>query len=396
MIYLDNAATTKLAPEVFEVMVPYMKDLYGNPGAVIYKHGQVAHSAVEYARCQVASLMRVHPDQVVFTSGGTEANALVLLGLSEHLKALKRTHIIVSAVEHESVLSAAERLKAGGFTVTKLPVQADGTVSVTDLKEAITAETGLVSIMYVNNELGSVNPVDQIGKLCSEHGVLFHTDCVQAAGTEPISAEKIGCDFITISSHKLHGPKGAGAVYAKQKKLLRPIIPGGHAQEYGLRGGTQNVPAIVGFGEACELTEKSFRQDTHYISYIKQRFYESLLEFLKPENKDALVVNGRPVIDPGKILNLTVKGVDAESLIMMLDTKGVYVSMGAACTGSSSEPSHVLTAIGLSPETARNTLRFSFSKYVTEEQAKEAGALTAMMVNILLANAKIWGSELDG
>lgn len=396
MIYLDNAATTKIAPEVLEVITPYLEEYYGNPGAVLYKPGSIAHSAIEYARWQVASMVHVSPEQIIFTSGGTESNALSILGLSEYLKSENKTHIIVSAVEHESVLGAAERLKTEGFTVTKLPVTSDGTVSVVQLKEAITPETGLVSVMYVNNELGSVNPVEQIGAVCEERGVLFHTDCVQAAGTVPIDAVKLKCDFLSISSHKIHGPKGAGALYAKQKSILRPIIPGGHFQEHGLRGGTQNVPAIVGFGEACELTAKNLSMDIHRVSYVKQRFFEHLTKMIKPEYLDRLTVNGLPVIDAGKILNLTIKGVDAESLIMMLDTKGVCVSMGAACTGSKSEPSHVLTAIGLSPETARNTLRFSFSKYVTPEQAEMAGVLTAMMANMLLANARMFGVEQDG
>ena len=249
MIYLDNAATTQLDPRVLESMMPYLMTQYGNAGT-LYRFGRAANEAIQEARARVARFIGAGPDSIIFTSGGSEANNLVFHGVRDYLKRIGRTHVLVSAVEHDSVLRAAESLIKDGFDVEYIPVLGNGTVPSAAVERALRADTGLVSVMYVNNETGVENPVGDIGSICLKHGVLFHTDCVQAAGCHPIDTTSIGCDFLSISAHKIHGPKGTGALYAKDSSILSPLIYGGHDQEFGLRGGTENVAGIVGFGRA--------------------------------------------------------------------------------------------------------------------------------------------------
>lgn len=252
MIYLDAAATTQIDRRVLESMMPYLTTQYGNAGT-LYKFGRAANEALQSARAQVSRFVGADNGSIIFTSGGSESNNLVFHGAKEYLKRIGRTHVLVSAVEHDSVLRAAESLTKEGFDVGYIPVQGDGSVSLTTLEGLLRPDTGLVSVMYVNNETGTVNPVCDIGSLCMKHGVLFHTDCVQAAGCHPINVVEIGCDFLSVSSHKIHGPKGVGALYVKDMATVAPLIHGGSEQEFGLRGGTENVAGIVGFGRACEI-----------------------------------------------------------------------------------------------------------------------------------------------
>lgn len=264
MIYLDNAATTQIDRRVLESMMPYLTAQYGNAGAR-YKFGRAANEAIQDARAQVSRFVGAGDGNIIFTSSGSESNSLVFCGVKEHLKRIGRTHILVSAVEHDSVLRAAESLIKEGFDVGYIPVQEDGSVSLTVLEGMLRPDTGLVSVMYVNNETGAVNPVCDIGSLCMKHGVLFHTDCVQAAGCHIINAVEIGCDFLSVSSHKIHGPKGVGALYVKDTTTITPLIYGGSEQEYGLRGGTENVAGIVGFGKACEISTAQLQEDRTYV-----------------------------------------------------------------------------------------------------------------------------------
>lgn len=302
------------------------------------------------------------------------------------LSKLVKTHILVSAVEHDSVLRAAESLIKDGFHVEYIPVSSECRVSPAVIEDALRADTGLVSVMFANNETGAINPIEDIGTICMKRGILFHTDCVQAAGCYPIDVVKIGCDFLSVSSHKIHGCKGIGALYAKDKSKLTPIVYGGSEQEFGLRGGTENVAGIVGFGKACEISSKSLHEDTVWVSTLKQRFFMALNEALKDTGDESCVhVNGMSILTPGKTINLRMDGVDGETLLLMLDGKGVCVSAGSACRSHEAEPSHVLSAMGLSKDEARSSIRISFSKKNTADEAVRAAQILAGCISALRA-----------
>lgn len=378
MIYLDSAATTGIAPEVLEAMTPYLTDEYGNPGAA-YRFGRTAAAAIQRARAQTAGLFGCSPDNIVFTSGGSEGNSMVFLGLRRRLAAAGKRHVVVSAIEHESVLRAAEMLGNDGFSVTYIAPDRDGFIRPRAVAEAVTEETGLVSVMYVNNEVGTVNDIGEIGAVCRARSVLFHTDCVQAAGQYRIDVNEYGIDFATVSSHKLHGPKGVGALYTRTGDI-DPLICGGAEQEHGLRGGTENTAGIVGFGRAIELSTDNMRADMIEVSVMKQQFYMRFREAFGAAGGDinAIHINGCPVVESGKILNMRIDGVDAQTLLLMLDAGGICVSAGSACRSHESEPSRVLTAIGLTEEEARSSVRISFSRYNTEEEVLEAAGRIAV------------------
>ena len=378
MIYLDNAATTKVASEVFEAMRPYLEDEYGNPGST-HKAGISARDAVIQARSQVAGVFGCDPHRIVFTSGGAEGNSSVFAGVRRYLLDRGRAHIIISATEHDSVRRSAEALIADGFTVSEVGVYENGVVSTDELKRLITKETGLVSVMYVNNEVGSVNPIREIGEMLADTPILFHTDCVQAAGMFEIDVSEMQCDYATISSHKIHGPKGVGALYIKADAPFAPLINGGEEQEFGLRGGTENVPGIVGFGKACEMVEKSLGIDTIAVSVMKQSFFEVLTDDLFGI-KECIGVNANSVMAPGKVLNLKINGVDAQTLVLYLAGMGVCISAGSACRSHESEPSKTLLAIGLTPDEARSSVRFSFSGRMDARDVVKAAELTAASI----------------
>lgn len=386
MIYLDNAATTQIDSRVLEAMMPYLTGQYGNAEA-LYQFGRAANEAVKNARAQVSRFVGAQSGKIVFTSCGSEANSLVFGGVKNYLKRIGRTHILVSAVEHDSVLRAARSLIKEGFHVDSIPVHGDGSVSMAALESMLRPDTGLVSVMYVNNETGVVNQVGEIGSLCMKHGVMFHTDCVQAAGFHTIDAVEIGCDFLSLSSHKIHGPKGVGALYIKDPACITPLIYGGQEQEYGLRGGTENVAGIVGFGEACELSSAHRHEDRTYVSGLKQKFVTEMTGALKEHGLEDIVhINGGSVMTTGKTVNLRIDGVDSESLILMLDSRGICVSAGSACTSHESEPSHVLTAMGLTAEEARSSIRVSFSRMNTTEEVENAAHTIADFIVVLRAN----------
>lgn len=383
MIYLDAAATTQIDRRVLESMMPYLTTQYGNAGTP-YKFGRAANEALKSARAQVSRFVGADNGSIIFTSGGSESNNLVFHGVKEYLKRIGRTHILVSAVEHDSVLRCAESLTKEGFDVGYVPVQGDGSVSLTALEGLLRPDTGLVSVMYVNNETGTANPVCDIGSLCMKHGVLFHTDCVQAAGCHPINVVEIGCDFLSVSSHKIHGPKGVGALYVKDMAPVTPLIHGGSEQEFGLRGGTENVAGAVGFGKACELAAAQLQEDKTYVSSLKQRFVTELNNALKERGMDDIIhINGGSIMAPGKTVNLRIDGVDNESLILMLDNREIYISAGSACQSHESKPSHVLTAMGLTMEEVRSSIRVSFSRMNTMEEVIEAAQTIAGFIGVL-------------
>ncbi len=383
MIYLDNAATTQTDPEVLNAMIPYMREQYGNPGA-LYAFGREAKKAVENARFQVADFIGAEPDQIIFTSGGTESNNMVFFSLANYLKSQGKNHIITSAVEHDSVLKSVQAMCIKhGFYKSTAGVDKHGCVSPNQVKAQITENTGIVSVMYVNNETGSENDIESIARICREKNIMFHTDCVQAAGCCKLDVNKIGCDFLSLSSHKLHGTKGCGALFVRSKNLT-PLIYGGVAQEFGLRGGTENVAAIVGFGKACELMKARIHEIDIQTSILKQVFYKELATALASKGLDSILnINGNLLIKHGKILNISLKGVDSETLLLMLDVKGVCVSSGSACRSHESEPSHVLIAMGVPPDIARNSIRISFSKYNTEDEIVKAAKIIADCVEVL-------------
>lgn len=369
MIYLDNAATTVLSMMVFREMFPYLFEKYGNPGTV-YRLGREAREAVDTARSRVAGFLNCDPDQVIFTAGGSDGNNLVINGLTDELSRKSRLTVVSSLAEHDSVYRTIQN-RMWFLNPVFLQINSDGTIRMQDLEETLSRrEIGLVSIMYVNNELDGVNDVRAIAELCHSYGALFHTDAVQAAGAHPIDVQEIGCDFLTISSHKIHGPKGVGAVYARDKSLLTPSVYGGENQEFGLRAGTENVPGIVGFGKACDMIRESegsvsrFKPWT-YLPTLKRIFMDELKACLEEAGlSDILHVNAGfdPYEPTGKTLSLRFDGVDSETMILMLDAADVCVSAGSACHGDRTKPSRVLLASGLTPEQANNTIRVSFSR----------------------------------
>lgn len=361
MIYLDSAATTPMLDAVFDAMVPWMKENYGNAGST-YQMGRRAKSAITIAREQVARLMNANADNILFTSGGTEGNNFAIKSAAERLKGTGKNHIIVSSVEHDSVLRAAESLEGQGFEVTYLPVCKDGYVELETLENSITQNTGFISIMFVNNETGAVNSVCEIGQLAQRKGILFHTDCVQAAGFLPIDIQEIGCDYATISAHKFHGPKGVGCVFVKDLAKCSPLIHGGHAQEFGLRGGTENVASIVGVGIAAQIALDTIKKNQELLSRYRSLF----LERIKGALEETIWVNGEQS-SPSRILNVGIDGVDADTFVMMMDVSGVCISAGSACRSHELEPSGTLLAMGLSPDKARNSVRISFSDNNSEK-----------------------------
>lgn len=377
--YLDSAATTPVSPGVFGAMTPYFLSAYGNPGSN-HDAGREAKAAVDLARDQVSEHLECRPEDVIFTSGGTEGNNLVLLGLRERLKAAGKTHVIVSKIEHKSVLRAADIMAKSGFQVSYIdPNPETGAIDPAELEQMIKRRTGLVSVMCVNNETGVWQPTVKIGEVCAEHGVLFHADCVQAAWYHGLGNLIRGVDFATISGHKIHGPKGVGAVMAREKGLLMPIIYGGAAQEYGLRGGTENVPGIVGLGAACLEAKLDYDfgyYDDGYAAFcsrIKESFPDA--EFPYPDVRNH------------KTFNVVFPRVDNDTLVNMLSRRGVYCSAGSACNSREIIPSHVLTACGFSPEKARSTIRISLTTEMPFDDLEDAAGIIGESAAMLRAMA---------
>ena len=393
MIYLDNAATTPVYPEVLREMFPYFSILHGNAGS-IYGIGRESAKAVQKAREQVSHMFNAKPEQIVFTSGGSEGNNMVFsYGMRCMLEEKEKKHVVISQTEHDSVYEAAKHMfKPSGkenikddFYTHFVSTNEDGTVDMEDLERILRTDkqVGLVSVMYVNNETGAVNPIKEISGLCHESGALFHTDCVQAAGCHVIDVEDIQCDYATISGHKIHAPKGIGAIYIRNKEIAKPLIYGGAYQEYGLRGGTENVAGIVGLGKACELVNDSIGRNMATVSLLKRLFYEEVLVNLDKTLGDIVHINGPGVEEQGKTLNLRIDNVDSETLLLLLDGKGVCISAGSACHSHESSPSRVLTAMGLSDDQARDSVRISFSPDNIVEEVEEAARIFVNAVSAL-------------
>lgn len=376
MIYLDNAGTTKINQMVVAEMFPYITDLYGNPGS-IHDLGLEARHAVEIARERVAKSINAEPEEIIFTSGGSEANSFMVRSALAKLAYQGKHDAVSSKTEHESMIQA---LKDNAFYLELLqyyyPVDC-----CQEIAKRGASGCSLVSMMYVNNELGFVNPVYEIGKMKDRYGFIFITDCVQALGGEYIDVKRMNCDMMSISSHKIHGPKGVGAVYIKKefKEYAAPVIYGGSNQEFGLRGGTENVPGIVGFGKACELINVEENKTT--ILSLRKAFLDSLKREFLHKNLEFRVNFDE---NESKIVSLTFKNVDAETLVLLLSARGVYISAGSACKSLEQTPNEVLLASGFTESDARSTVRISLSCYNTKEELEDAAKIIGECVSLLV------------
>jgi cysteine desulfurase len=358
-IYLDNNATTPVAPEVFEAMKPYLLEDFGNASS-IHWFGQRAKNAVEKARQQVAKLINARPGEVIFTSGGTESDNASIYGIVQAARSAA-PHIITTAIEHHAVLHTAQALEKRGVGVTYVRVGSTGVVDPDDVRRAIRPETVLISIMHANNEIGAIQPLEELGSIAREHDVYFHTDAVQAVGKIAVDVEKFGVDLLSLSAHKFNGPKGVGAMYIRKGTNLKPLLFGGH-HERDHRAGTENVPGIVGLGKAAELALAHLEEDALRVAALR--------DFLEREILDQVpqvTVNGDPARRLPNTSNLCFEHVEGEGFVIAMDLRGVACSTGAACSSGSVEPSHVLSAIGLSPEEARSSVRLSLGRYSTKE-----------------------------
>jgi cysteine desulfurase len=368
-VYLDNNATTPLLPEVFEAMRPYFAEHFGNASS-IHHHGQETRAAVERARESVAALLGSRSSEIVFTSGGTEGDNLAISGLAR-----AGDHVISSTIEHHAVLNSCKHLEAIGCEVTYVPVDGRGLVDPDDVRRALRPNTKLITIMMANNETGVLQSVEDFGKIAAEADVYFHTDAVQAAGKVPIEVKRIGCDLLSISGHKLHAPQGVGALYVGKGTILQPMFYGG-SHERSRRAGTENVPGIIGLGKAAEIAREALdRGDLAKMSAMRDRIEQTILSEV-----DATGVNGEGAPRVPNTTNIHFDYIEGEALVIALDLKGLAVSTGAACSSGAIEPSHVLTAMGLPPEIARASLRFSLGKQNTQDDVQFALALVPQTV----------------
>ena len=361
-IYADNAATTKMSDVAVRAMLPYLQEIYANASSV-HLLGQRSAAALFSARQQVAQVLNCAPKEVFFTSGGSEADNQALISAAALGKKQGKCHIVSTAMEHHAILHTLEALEAQGFTVTLLRPQADGIVTATQVAEAITDTTCLISVMYANNETGAIQPIREIGALCRKRGVLFHTDAVQAAGHLTINVQRDNIDMLSLSAHKFHGPKGIGLLFAKSNIQLTSLIRGG-GQERGKRAGTENLPSIIGLATALKDAQEHMQQNTAYITGLRDALRNGL------DKIDGAVFNGsREHCLPGTV-NYSFQGVNGETLLSLLSNEGICCSSGSACSAGSLEPSHVLLALGLSHETAQSALRFSLCEYNTMDEVQ--------------------------
>jgi cysteine desulfurase len=361
-IYLDYHSTTPVDPEVVKAMLPYFTDVFGNAASRNHEYGWTAEAAVEKARGQIAALIGASDKEIIFTSGATESNNLAITGAVEMLKE-KGRHIVTSPIEHKAVLDTFQFLESRGYSVSYVEVDSRGQVTVEALRKVIRPDTVLVSVMAANNEIGTVNPLAEIGRLCKENGILFHTDAVQAAGKVPLDVNAMGIDLLSLTAHKIYGPKGVGALFVRRKGprvRLAPLIHGG-GHERGMRSGTLNVPGIVGFGKAAEICRQRLVTESAHLAMLRDRLWNGIRAEL-----DEIYINGHPTERLPNNLNVSFAYVEGESLMMGM--KELAVSSGSACTSASLEPSYVLKSIGVGDDLAHTSIRFSVGRFTTEEE----------------------------
>lgn len=375
MIYVDNAATTKMSPAAISAMMPYLDQIYGNPSS-IHSAGQQAAKALLQARQTIAQNLNCSPKELTFTSGGTESDNQAIISIAQMGKRMHKKHIISSAIEHHAVLRTLEELKKEDFEITLLPVYENGIIHLQDLEAAIRPDTILVTIMYANNEIGTIQPIAELGAICRKHQVLFHTDAVAAAGYLPIDVERDQIDLLSLSSHKFHGPKGIGVLYARKGIPLKSLLWGGE-QERGKRAGTQNVPAIVGMATALQESCRHMKENEAKMLFLRNRLTQGLLRIsgthLHGDAQNRLCGN----------VNIGFEQVEAETLLLLLDQAGICASAGSACASGSLNPSHVLLALGCSKEQAKGSVRFSLSQENTLEEIDTIIQVTTQAVSRL-------------
>ncbi|KAI8644865.1 cysteine desulfurase [Parasitella parasitica] len=388
-IYLDMQATSPTDPRVLDAMIPYMTELYGNPHSRTHKYGWETESAVEKAREYVAKMINADPKEILFTSGATESNNISIKGVARFYKN-KKKHIITTQIEHKCVLDSCRVLQEEGFDVTYLPVQSNGRIDMKQLEEAIRPDTSIVSIMTVNNEIGVMQPIEEIGKLCRSKKVFFHTDAAQAAGKIPLDVNTMNVDLMSISGHKLYGPKGIGAIYVRRRPRVRlePIQSGG-GQERGLRSGTVPHPLVVGMGEACKIAMEEMQYDHDRISKLSKRLIDGIQSKI-----DEVHRNGDPEHNYPGCVNLSFAYVEGESLLMAL--KDIALSSGSACTSASLEPSYVLRALGADDEMAHSSIRFGIGRFTTDEEIEFVIKRVTQHVDKLREMSPLWEMVQEG
>lgn len=388
-IYLDNQATTPMDPRVLDKMLPFFTEKFGNPHSRSHAYGWEAEEAVEIARRHIGDLIGASEKEIIFTSGATESNNIALKGVARFYKE-KKNHIITVVTEHKCVLDSARHLEQEGFEVTYLPVEKNGLVCLDRLESAIKDSTSLVSIMAVNNEIGVIQPLAEIGRACRSHGIFFHTDAAQAFGKIPLNVEEMNIDLMSISGHKIYGPKGIGALYVRRRPRVRlePVFSGG-GQERGMRSGTAPTPLIVGFGEAARIAKEEMSKDLAHIRYLSQKFLHAVMDNVK----DVYLNGDREQRYPGNI-NLSFAYIEGESMIMAI--KDLAVSSGSACTSASLEPSYVLRALGLDEELAHTSIRFGIGRFTTEEEIDYAIKVVTGSIDRLRAMSPLWEMVQEG
>ena len=387
-VYADNAATTQMSRAAIDAMLPYMETVYGNPSS-LHSVGQQAAEALQNARERIAACLNASPREIYFTSGGSEADNQAILSAARLGARKGKKHIISTAFEHHAVLHTLKKLEKEGFEIELLPVGAIGTITAQQVKSALRADTCLVTVMYANNEIGSILPIAEIGEVCREAGVLFHTDAVQAAGHVPIDVQAQHIDMLSLSAHKLHGPKGIGVLYARQGVPLTSLIEGG-AQERGKRAGTENLPALMGMAAALEDACAHIDENARKVSALRDRLIADLSKI--PHS----ALNGDPVNRlPGNV-SFCFEGIEGESLLLLLDAKGICASSGSACTSGSLDPSHVLLAIGRPHEVAHGSLRLSLCEWNTDEDVDRILAAVPEVVAYLREMSPMWKDLISG
>lgn len=389
-LYLDTQATSIMDPRVLDAMLPYMIERFGNPHSRTHQYGWESEKGMEKARSQVASLIGADPKEIVFTSGATESNNISVKGVAKFYANDKKRHIITTQIEHKCVLDSCRYLENEGFSVTYLPVRPSGQIDLDQLYDAIKPETILVSVMTVNNEIGIIQPVEEIGRLCRERKVFFHTDAAQAVGKIPIDVNKQNIDLLSISGHKIYGPKGVGALYVRRKPRVRvePLQSGG-GQERGIRSGTVPAPLVVGLGAACEISSEEMEEDLEHVTRLSRRLIEKVQEAIPHVHR-----NGDPEHSYPGCVNLSFAYIEGESLLMAL--KDVALSSGSACTSSSLEPSYVLHALGADDELAHSSIRFGIGRFTTEEEIDYTAAKCIEHASRLRELSPLWEMVQEG
>jgi len=385
MIYMDHSATSPIKEEVFKAMEPYLKESFGN-ASTLYYLGREAKEAMENARRKVAELIGADLSEIIFTSGGTESDNIAIQGIAYKMQS-KGNHIITSSIEHPAVIETCKALEKRGFEVTYLPVYENGIIKINDLKEAISDETILITIMHANNEIGTIQPIAEIGEIAKKHDIKFHTDAVQSVGKIPIDVKKLNVDLLSISAHKLYGPKGIGALYIKKGTRIEPILFGG-GQEHDLRPGTENIPGIIGFGKACEIANRELENSIPYLTNLRDKLIDSVLNnieksYLNGDKKKRL---------PGNV-NFRFTGIEGESIVLMLDSMGIAGSTGSACSSKKLTASHVLKAIGLEDVDSHGSLRLTLGVENTEKEVLVIIQAISSVVEKLRVISPIWNNN---